>query len=563
PYTRWTEISDSTRDEIRIWYENVLKRYDLHRFVAGGALPGIHIPWIIHSSKFLEEGGRLGMIISDSWLQTEYGIGFLRYLTENFKIHAIIDIASRVFQVPLIGTCIILLEKSDNEKDRDENRTVLLYLPEGERFEVNEIIDIINTARGSNISNVKSGDRKFIVRVLTQKELKSISFKPIILFFDVDYVLAFMKSSNKAVKLGDIFQPSEGNTFWSVFASLSGRGAGVGGEDFYYLNEDDVRDHNLTQYKDVFLIPLVASPDMLKYFVFEKSDWDKRRVYILIANRPHNELPPEIQRYIELGEKQIIITKGPNKGKPVSESSVAKIRARLGTQTIMGRTVRFNGWYDLGGVVEAPIYATYGAQYWARFVLARFQCALDHRILALIPREGVSFDDTELKALLAYLNSSFNQLQAEVRGRSTGLGMIELDVKPLSEFLVLDVKRLRREDVERLGSLFDKLEDEARRLGGADTPEGIYGSELARELTGKANVRPEVKGLFNTVIREIDYEIGRILGLGDSVVEDTRSLVLELAGRRLSRTGEARVDALRGSEEQAVRRARRRAERGE
>jgi hypothetical protein len=79
-----------------------------------------------------------------------------------------------------------------------------------------------------------------------------------------------------------------------------------------------------------------------------------------------------------------------------------------------------------------------------RFVLASFQRALDDRILALIPRQGVQFDEAELKALLAYLNSSFTQLQAEVTGRSTGGGMQELDVRPLSSLLILDVKKLPR-----------------------------------------------------------------------------------------------------------------------
>jgi hypothetical protein len=69
---------------------------------------------------------------------------------------------------------------------------------------------------------------------------------------------------------------------------------------------------------------------------------------------------------------------------------------------VLDRTVTIHDCYDFGGVVEAPIYATYGSQYWVKFVLAKYQCALDHRILALIPKQGVEFDEVELKALLAY-----------------------------------------------------------------------------------------------------------------------------------------------------------------
>jgi hypothetical protein len=134
--------------------------------------------------------------------------------------------------------------------------------------------------------------------------------------------------------------------------------------------------------------------------------------------------------------------------------------------------------------------------------------------------------------------------------------MLELDVRPLSSFLILDVRRLPRGDVERLAQLFDRLESEARRLGGADSAENVYGSELARELTGRADVRPGVQGLFNTVIREIDYEVARILGL-EHLVEPVRALVLTLAGRRLARAQEARREAIVGEEREVEPRGRR------
>jgi hypothetical protein len=265
-----------------------------------------------------------------------------------------------------------------------------------------------------------------------------------------------------------------------------------------------------------------------------------------------------VRRYVQLAEgpnAQIRLRRrsGEPEGRPVSESRASRTRAEH-------RNI-FVDWYDVGGIVETPIYVARGAQYWMRFVLARFQCALDDRILALIPGQGVRFDEVELKALLAYLNSSFVQLQAETMGRSTGGGMLELDVRPLSSFLVLDVKRLSRGDVERLAQLFDELESEARRLGGADSAENVYGSELAEELTGRTDVRSSIQGLFNTVIKEIDYEVARMLGL-EHLVEPVRVLVLAMAKRRLARAQEARREAIIGEEREAEprgRRARRRA----
>lgn len=555
PYTRWNEISKNTRQKILELYEETLRKYGLYKFITGGAIPGIYIPWIIHSTGFLKEEGRLGMIISDSWLQTEYGIGFLKYLADSYKIHAIIDISHRVFPIPLIGTCIILLEKSSNSEERDSNTSVLIYISAEKALNVNTILKVIVNAKKGLIVE---GEGYFVTTV-KQSDLKNINFKPIMLFFNVEKILKVLASKDKIIKLHKIFQPSEGNTIWSVYASSKGRGAGVGGEEFYYISEDKAREYNLDKYIGIYLKPLVSSPDRLKYFTFTEKDWSIRKEYMFIANAPRSQLPPEVQKYISLGETNILITKGPNKGKPVSESSVAKIRKNLRKIEVLGNVITFYDWYDLGGVVEASIYATYGARYWMRFILARFSCALDHRILALIPRQGVQFDEIELKALLAYLNSSFTQLQAEVMGRvAGGVALLELDVRPLSALLILDVKQLSRNEVERLAQLFDRLEYEARRFGGADEVENVFGSELAKELTGKSDIKVGIQGLFNTVIKEIDYEIARILGL-EHLVEILRTLVLELIRRRLSRAGEARREAVRGSEElREFRRPRRR-----
>ena len=546
PYSRWTDIPETTRSKILEQYEDVLRSYGLYKFITGGALPGIFVPWIIHSTKFLKEEGRLGMIISDSWLQTNYGIGFLRYLADNFKIHAIIEISPRVFTVPLIGTCIILLERCSKNYERDSNKTVLIYITAEEKaINVDTILNVIENAKKGVIIRGNG----YSVNVVKQSELRQIESKPITLFFDVKDIMHYLEQSGKVRRLSQIFQASEGNTIWSVYASMKGKGAGVGGEEFYYLTLDKAKQYGLDKYINIYLKPMISSPDRLKYFTFTEEDWVKVREYMFVVNAPFESLPPEVQKYIKLGETSIVITKGKNRGKPVSQSAVAKIRKNLREIKILGRCARIYDWYDLGGVVEAPLYVARGARYWMRFVLAKFQCALDDRILALISRQGVQFDELELKALLAYLNSSFTQLQAEVKGRvAGGVALLELDVKPLSEILVLDVKKLPREDVERLAQLFDKLEAEARRLGGADTVENVFGSELAKELTGKSDVKAGIAGLFNTMIKEIDYEVARILGL-EHLVETIRALVLDLVKRRLSRASEAKREAIKGTEE--------------
>ena len=87
---------------------------------------------------------------------------------------------------------------------------------------------------------------------------------------------------------------------------------------------------------------------------------------------------------------------------------------------------------------------------------------------------------------------------------------------PVDDCVYCTIFRLcSREDVEKLARLFDRLESEARRLSGADVVENVFGSELTKGMPGVGDIRPGIKGLFNIVIREIDYEVARVLRLED------------------------------------------------
>ncbi|MEM3402271.1 MAG: N-6 DNA methylase, partial [Candidatus Hadarchaeales archaeon] len=124
PYTRWTEIPEESKALIKKHLEKQMKKYGLTPQVSRGVEPGIYTYWIMHATDFLKEGGRLGMIISNTWLQTDYGIGFGNFLLDNFRIKAIIDTALKLFKDALVTTCIVLAERESDEAKRLENETV-------------------------------------------------------------------------------------------------------------------------------------------------------------------------------------------------------------------------------------------------------------------------------------------------------------------------------------------------------------------------------------------------------------------------------------------------------
>ena len=352
--------------------------------------------------------------------------------------------------------------------------------------------------------------------------------------FRTDEVLEELEQ--KTIKLGELFQPSRGNTVWSIWALSHGKRPDLGANDFFYLRPSDVSNWGLRDH----VYPALKTSRYARFFTFGRDDWERLResdrdCYVFLAHKPVEELPEEVRAYIRWGETECTTgirgTRGG--GRRCSEALACRERAKLAD------TGLFHGWYDLGGVVPAPIFMPYYARYKQRFQLATTDVMFDPDFIVFIPREGVSLTGGQLKALCAYLNSSFVQLYLEAEGRVPGgLGPIAIEVSHASELPVIDPRKLAKRAVEELASLFDRLEREARRLGGADRRENIM-------------------ELWDTVIAEIDAKVAEVLGLPPDLAVRARELAKAMMERRLARAREARPRAIKGEEELRLMRPRR------
>ncbi|MDQ2718194.1 MAG: N-6 DNA methylase [Bacteroidota bacterium] len=82
----------------------------------------LYVYYLMHTAAFLKEGGRLGYVISASWLDISFGTGLQKFLLNNFKIIAIIDHQKkRSFETASINTVILIIEKCSQSKDREKN----------------------------------------------------------------------------------------------------------------------------------------------------------------------------------------------------------------------------------------------------------------------------------------------------------------------------------------------------------------------------------------------------------------------------------------------------------
>jgi hypothetical protein len=282
-------------------------------------------------------------------------------------------------------------------------------------------------------------------------------------------------SGDRIIRLGEWFIPTVGNTIWSIETTN-----GLGASKFFYLSEEVVKDWGLPQ---DCIVEAITSARFISTFVFMREAWERlrsegRRVYMFMCHKPRSQLPKAVQDYINWGETECKTSLKGGKSAICSETTACKKRA--GSRG-------FYGWYDLGGYVPTPIMAIRQARYHPQFFLVKMPLVTYDAIITFIPRvrvrvgnwvfdpgeyrsiiEGVNsnveLDEVEVKALLAYLNSTFNWLWLEQSGRSTGYGALVLDTNTLRELPLLNVKAIGRERVEELARLFDELETEARRL---------------------------------------------------------------------------------------------------
>jgi len=228
-----------------------------------------------------------------------------------------------------------------------------------------------------------------------------------------------------------------------------------------------------------------------------------------MCHKPKEELPREVVDYIKWGETECrtaMKRRERRGGQLVIETQAAKARAK--------EAGRFYGWYDLGGMIPAFVFTIYRAWRKTRFISCKFPAVMDQALMTLVPKKRFSVDDTRVKALLAYLNSSFVQLYIEQKGLKSPGGVIQLDVSTAREIPLLDIRKLNDRQLNSLAKLFDELELEARKIGGSSTREQI------EELKPK--------------IYEIDRALATILNLTDEDVRNVEDQVDLMVERRVS-----------------------------
>ena len=86
------------------------KRSDLHCYFWPAA------------ARLVKPGGYFGFLTSSSWMDVEYGFALQGWMLGHFRVVAIMESAAEPwFEDARVKTCVTILQRCDNERQRDDN----------------------------------------------------------------------------------------------------------------------------------------------------------------------------------------------------------------------------------------------------------------------------------------------------------------------------------------------------------------------------------------------------------------------------------------------------------
>jgi len=203
--------------------EKIIQKY-LDKKVKLNAKSDLYAYLPFHFWELLEENGRLGIIISNSWLGTEWGVTFKNLLTQFFKIEFIITSGnSRWFDNADVVTNILILEKKSISLPLDIDSTKFVTILEDLRNMDNKKIEILYENILTN-----TYDKTFKVKEYKTQNIMNIPLNWNTLFGDISWINELDDKLIYANKLFDInrgerrgwnamFYPEKGHSIESEY----------------------------------------------------------------------------------------------------------------------------------------------------------------------------------------------------------------------------------------------------------------------------------------------------------------------------------------------------------
>jgi type I restriction-modification system DNA methylase subunit len=239
PYIRGRSLDLDHKDAIREHLSDVNAEWMTRKM-------DIYGYFITHATSFLKDGGRLGFIISDRWLDTQYGTDLQRFLLENYRIRAVIKFTRQAFEDALVGSTVLVIEKTDDQVEREDN--VVKFLEVRDEMGIDEIESVVEEDIAPDQMIVADEYRMVTNMQSTLDDVAkwNVFFMAPPIYFDVRGITD--------IELQDV---AEMHT-----------GLECGSNDFFYRRTEDIEDLGLEEY----FTPLIKASGQVSKIRFTDED---------------------------------------------------------------------------------------------------------------------------------------------------------------------------------------------------------------------------------------------------------------------------------------------------
>ncbi|GGL64579.1 hypothetical protein GCM10009039_23120 [Halocalculus aciditolerans] len=387
--------------------------------------------FLYHARSFLSSGDRAAFLTPDSFLTRAYGTSLKQFLLDEFSIKALVQFnpdGDSVFEDAQVTALLSFLETSATG---EESLTRFIR--------VDESVDA-STLRDA----VRNGDQG-------ETEWGTINHVPQADLADRENWAA-------------LFAPCDVDT--SALTSLNElatihRGKSTGDVNFFCLTRNDVDEYGISE---EHLSRLIRQPAVVTGYDFTAEDWENLRgageeVWLLDPD----ELP-KIKNCQYDFEHQVLFD--PDSLPRNSDDEVLNIVSYL--RESVHKSLRANVidkrqyWYRPRRQPSPQVLVQDAGRDGFRFVLNETSARNINNFRGFF---DVHLDETELKALLAYLNSPVAARVIQTQTQTQQGGYEKLSISALHGLPVIDPTSLANPIVTTLADLFDELRETARNDG--------------------------------------------------------------------------------------------------
>ncbi|SHJ86883.1 Type I restriction-modification system, DNA methylase subunit [Hathewaya proteolytica DSM 3090] len=362
--------------------------------------------------EILTEQGRIGIIVSNSWLGTEFGDKFFEELQNRYNIECIITSGkARWFKNADVVTNIIILNKrnvniEDNIKFIVVNEDIAKLIGSG------DVVSQVDNA-SKLVAKIRQGidTREFTINNYSTNDIKELDKIGMIknsLFTDCRWLLDL---KDKLVPITDYF--------------VVKRGERRGCNDLFYPKK-----HNI---EEEYIVPVMKKLDTSAYMMNLNASIDGfvcGKTLKELEELGHNGARNWIAKFDGAKDKN---------GKIYNQ--------KLARANIHWYEMSLNSTFDIGLLIN-PDERLF-------FSKAPYPVFFDQRLTGLVRNNN----NDDLSILVAMLNSILGIFYIEAIGFGRGLGVLDINKSKVEErFRMLNPQLISEDDKENIKDLYNKLE---------------------------------------------------------------------------------------------------------